>query len=170
VAGVQEKEPVKSASRSSMPTKRYMRPYLAGLIAAGGMYALSPEIDRYLLVCPFHEVVDGDTVRCRHRDLRIASIDAPEKSRSCGLPERIKARIAKRKLESLLAWQVVFIPTGNTDKYGRWIIDPSRGSEKVASLLVDQGLAIRCADEECSKANNLHDWCGTGKGGTSFPG
>lgn len=94
------------------------------------------------LLCLVVGVLDGDTLlaRCEQpqghvlHKVRIAAIDAPEKSQAFG-------QQAKQALARLCHRQQATIQPKEVDRYGRWVADVRCQGQDVAQHLVGQGMA-----------------------------
>ena len=106
-------------------------------------------------------VVDGDTLHCEGRRVRLAEIEAPEVRRTCLDETRVGERTRARVVELLQAggWRATWHPTANNkdgiDDWGRYLvrITLADGSD-LAARLIEERLAI--AYDENQKAS---PWC-----------
>lgn len=88
-------------------------------------------------------VVDGDTFWLDGTKIRLAGIDAPERTTPHCESERILAERATLRLQSLLnEGRFDLASTGrDEDKYGRKLRLVMRGSRSIGDVLISEGLA-----------------------------
>lgn len=85
--------------------------------------------------------VDGDTIDCGGRRIRIVNIDAPELHGAC--PAEIQAA-ERAKLAALIAMEtatVRVVPEKGRDKYGRTLAHVAIDGRDLGDTLVSQNLA-----------------------------
>ena len=101
-------------------------------------------------------VADGDTFKIGSRKIRITGIDAPEVASPLCPAEAALARRSADRLKTLLnqgPFEMVAHRFNRTDKYGRDLMDVSRGGVSIGDQLIKEGLAHRYI---LSKES----WCG----------
>lgn len=105
---------------------------LIPLLVAGGLVLSQPV------------VVDGDTLRDGETRYRVENIDAPERGHRAQCPEeRALAETANAYLTSWVASadQVVVVPIGRTDRYGRPVVRVQIDGVDLGERLMARGLA-----------------------------
>ena len=123
------------------------------MLGVGWKYA--PQLDAAVSPCVWGvEALDGDTIKCNGRSIRIKGLDAAELFKPTCSAELEVARRAKARLAELLP-RLDFLPrkTGSAGGYGRWQTDLSVNGVNVAEILIGEGLAVR------STTHKNHDWC-----------
>ncbi len=123
--------------------KRKTIAILAVAAAAAGGTALWDRTDMSPREFPPGEchAVDGDTIDCGGRRVRIANIDAPELHGAC--PAEIQAA-ERAKLAALIAMEtatVRVVPEKGRDKYGRTLARVAIDGRDLGDTLVSQNLA-----------------------------
>jgi len=105
-------------------------------------------------------VVDGDTIRCENRSIRLVGFDTPETAskKACRYETGV---IAKERVEQLMrdarAWQVTPARTSRRfDRYDRLLAKLTVDGQDIADTLVAERLALRWASSENSERPN---WC-----------
>ena len=91
-------------------------------------------------------VVDGDTFKIGARKIRIIGIDAPEVASPLCPAEAALARRSADRLKTLLnqgPFEMVAHRFNRTDKYGRDLMDVSRGGASIGDRLIAEGFAHR---------------------------
>ncbi len=92
------------------------------------------------------QALDGDTFVIDGEHVRIANIDAPESNAKCDA-ERLLGRVAKRRLQELLASPGFEMELGdpksgrNKDRYGRTLATAYVEGVDVGSILIEEELA-----------------------------
>ncbi|WP_246604734.1 thermonuclease family protein [Aquisediminimonas sediminicola] len=88
-------------------------------------------------------VIDGDTIRLNGRKIRLADINAPEKSApQCAYEKQLADQATKRLLVMLNEGPVVLRAVDrDQDRYGRDLRVVLVNGRSVGSRLVDEGLA-----------------------------
>lgn len=98
--------------------------------------------------------IDGDTLDCAGRRVRLANIDAPELNGRC--PSEIQTA-ERAKLAAMIAIAdaaVRVVPDGGKDRYGRLIARVTVDGKDLGGVLVAQGLARPYA------GGARKGWCG----------
>jgi endonuclease YncB( thermonuclease family) len=118
-------------------------------------------------------VIDGDTVAlpCKPESgfrrgcavkVRLKDVDTPETLHPHCEEELVKGLEAKARLRELLRGQLVTVMhSGETDRYHRslgWLTFEDRSD--VASILVQEGLALHWKAGSAAKASRIAHWCG----------
>ena len=96
--------------------------------------------------CPAPHVIDGDTLRCGGRIVRLEGIDAPEREGQCqpgrdcapGDPDASTANL--RKLASRSTLQCT---RSATDQHGRTVARCAAGDTDLSCAQIDGGYAVR---------------------------
>lgn len=120
---------------------------ILAVVALGTFSKLGPaEGDGAPFDCSAPRVVDGDTLRCGDRRVRLAGIDAPElpghcrPGRNCvsGDPEASSANLSRLVGSSAVRCRPV-----DTDRYGRTVARCSAGRRDLACAQIKDGFAMR---------------------------
>lgn len=116
----------------------------------------APQLDAAISPCLWGiAAVDGDTIKCNGRLIRLVGLDTPEiKHPACSREREVGLR-AKARLADLLH-QLDWFPrkTGSSGGHGRWETDLVVDGVRVAEILIREGLAIRSKSRK-----SQHDWC-----------
>jgi micrococcal nuclease len=85
-------------------------------------------------------VIDGDTIVCRGKHIRLLGLDTPELNIKC---ERERGLTAKAELQKLVAepHRVLIREARQPDKYGRTLGVVLSNGQDVAPLLIKEGWA-----------------------------
>ncbi len=98
-------------------------------------------------------VVDGDTFWLNGTKVRLAGIDAPERSKPQCSSEKMLAERATLRLQELLSADFQLVRAGrDEDVYGRKLRLVMRGQDSLGDILISEGLA-RAWD------GARHSWC-----------
>ena len=131
----------------------------AASFAAGGLFWDDALFNMPRYCVTGIKVVDGDTIRCEGRTIRLAGFDTPELLRqNTGCPEELQlGEVATCTLKDLVGGGRSFVrPTGRRDaSHGRRALaDLLVDGHNVRDTLIAQGLARPYADGESKPA-----WC-----------
>lgn len=87
-------------------------------------------------------VIDGDTVKMHDQRFRLLGFDTPEMRARCA-KEHTKARKATARLKALInnSHDVVLLPSGNYDRYGRGLAKLTIDGRNVGDTLISEQLA-----------------------------
>ncbi len=126
---------------------------LLALVATG--WRAAPELDRRA-GCVFGvTVVDGDTIKCHGKLLRLAGINAPEIRFAACPAEKALGLRAKTRLEALVASRDSLPAiTASGGGYGRGRTRFSVGGEDAAKILIREGLAVHSSEHRLKRT-----WC-----------
>jgi endonuclease YncB( thermonuclease family) len=119
-------------------------------------------------------VVDGDTLVVQGQRIRLAGIDAPERSQTCagrGGEVYECGRDAGAVMVELTRWRVVMCEPKDRDRYGRIVaVCGVDGTPDLGAAMVRRGWAVSyrrydrecryCADEERARRESLGIWSG----------
>ena len=108
---------------------------------------------------PFEwRIVDGDTISTTQRPrkyFRLVGYDAPEITRPRCEAELLHGARAKLYLKGLLeSPNLLFLDTGNLDRYGRNLVHFWLGGRRVSELMITAGYGVE------SNGKSRIDWCG----------
>ena len=127
------------------PTGKFLFLFVAMLLIAtvGSVwYTFADSADFRLCGTVRHTcVVDGDTVWLRGEKIRLAGIDAPEKSEPKCAEEAVRAADATRRLAEILSTHQWTVERQGKDRYGRTLAVFRIGSTTAGAILVREGLA-----------------------------
>jgi len=101
-------------------------------------------------------VADGDSFKLGRRQIRITGIDAPELANPLCPAEAALARRSTDRLRSLLnqgPFDMIGHRLNRTDRFGRELMDVSRGGMSIGDRMIAEGLAHRYIAGKQS-------WCG----------
>lgn len=120
---------------------------LTGLAGASGWQWLASEAPSAgQLACSSVRVIDGDTLDCDRRRMRLQGIDAPELAGHCR-PGRQCAPgdgiASTESLKRLVGWNAVQCRPVDTDAYGRTVARCIAGGKDLSCAQLDTGQAIR---------------------------
>lgn len=151
--GPPSKLPTPGFLRVRRPRKARLRPFFGflalALMMGAGAYTIglrqAPEVLRSLAGTGV-TVVDGDSLRDGHENIRLLGIDAPELRQTCrderGQPWPC-GRVAHTQLQSLLARGEVRCTSSSHDRYGRTLATCSAGDvADVGEMQVRAGYAV----------------------------
>ncbi|MGE4307373.1 MAG: thermonuclease family protein [Novosphingobium sp.] len=117
--------------------------------ALGGMSyfrAGRPDMGGTAFTCPSPKVIDGDTIRCGDRRIRLYGIDAPELPGHCR-PGRNCAPgdpyASTEHLQSLIGVATLECSQKDIDVYGRIVARCSAGETDLSCAQIKDGQAIR---------------------------
>lgn len=117
--------------------------------ALGGMTYLrsgTPNADDTVFSCPSPQVIDGDTIRCGDRRVRLYGIDSPELPGHCR-PGRNCAPgdpyASTANLEALISGATLECRQKDIDVYGRTVARCSAGETDLSCAQIKDGQAIR---------------------------
>ncbi|MCM0020681.1 MAG: thermonuclease family protein [Tagaea sp.] len=123
-------------------------------VAAGGAYLWdSPERPR-TYDAGACRAVDGDTLDCDGRRVRLANIDAPELQGRCAAEIQMAERAKLAAMIALAVAPVHVVPERGKDRYGRLIARVAVDGRDLGGILIAQGLARPYAGGARS------GWCG----------
>jgi micrococcal nuclease len=122
--------------------------------AAGGAYLWeSPERPR-TYEAGACRAVDGDTLDCQGRRVRLANIDAPEIQGRCAAEIQMAERAKLAALIAVAASPAHVVPERGTDRYGRLLARVAIDGKDLGETLIAQGLARHYA------GGARRGWCG----------
>jgi micrococcal nuclease len=98
--------------------------------------------------------VDGDTLDCAGRRVRLSNIDAPELHGRCPAETQMAERAKLAAMIALADTPARVVPDGGKDRYGRLIARVAVGGHDLGEILVAQGLARPYA------GGARRGWCG----------
>lgn len=98
--------------------------------------------------------VDGDTLDCAGRRVRLANIDAPELNGRCPSEIQMAERAKLAAMIALADAPVRVVPDGGKDRYGRLLARATVDGKDLGGVLVAQGLARPYA------GGARKSWCG----------
>lgn len=135
---------------------KFVSTALALMICVASGLGLSPKLDAKVACLWGVEVVDGDTINCHDKSLRLKGINAPEiRGALCAAEHELGLR-ARARLETLAALRDQ-LPAQRSSGggYGRGLASFSVSGVPVGEILVREGLAVR-SDKRRETANH---WC-----------
>lgn len=98
--------------------------------------------------------VDGDTLDCAGRRVRLANIDAPELHGRCAAETQMAERAKLAAMIAVASSSVRVVPVGRDDRYGRLLARAAVDGEDLGETLIAQGLARPYA------GGARRGWCG----------
>ncbi len=122
--------------------------------AAGGAYWLESAEKPRTYGPGACRAVDGDTLDCAGRRVRLANIDAPEIEGRCLAETQMAERAKLAAMIALADTPARVVPDGGKDRYGRLIARAAVGGQDLGEILVAQGLARPYA------GGARRGWCG----------
>ena len=111
-------------------------------------------------------VLDGDTLDLGGERIRLAGMDAPEMSQTCGPPEATTpcGRLARDALIRLIAGRSVTCRVTGQDRWRRSLASCTAEGDDLGAALVARGLAVAYgrydAEERAAKAARVGLWAG----------
>ena len=128
---------------------------VGSLALAAATWAASPTLDRHVACVWGVTVIDGDTIKCHDKLMRLHGINAPEIRDARCQEERNLGLAAKRRLEELLALaDHIPVQTGTRGGFGRGTTAFTVRGRDVAEILVEENLAKWAAKRRDTRA-----WC-----------
>ena len=112
-------------------------------------------------------VIDGDSFRLDHREIRISGIDAPELHQTCSVEARTYAcgDIARVALDAMVAGRLVTCRISGGDRYGRRLASCEAGGQDIGAALVSRGYAVAYGryqrEEAAARRQKLEIWSGS---------
>lgn len=88
-------------------------------------------------------VVDGDTLHCERRNVRLYGFDTPEPRARCLTKEKLWGQAASRRMRELLrtrSWRTEY--TGQRDGRARMIVRLRNQGRSIPAILIEEGLAL----------------------------
>lgn len=124
---------------------------------AGWKY--SSELDKHFGPCSWGiHVVDGDTIKCHGRSIRLDGFDTPEIHRASCKDEEALGHYSKRRLEQLLArGSATILLVGEDGGYGRWLGRARVDGHDVSEILISDRLAQPLAGGKRKRIKGT--WC-----------
>jgi endonuclease YncB( thermonuclease family) len=135
---------------------------LAGLVAVATRLLEDEEV-----VSGFATVIDGDSLRLDHFEIRISGIDAPELRQTCSADGRTYpcGDVAKKALVDMLAGRVVTCRLSGADRFGRHLASCEAGGADIGAALVGRGFALAYGryqrEEAAAQRQKLQLWAGS---------
>jgi hypothetical protein len=143
-----------------MESKMHIRPFVlsnvvVAAIVLGAGWRFAPQLDAYVSPCAWGvEAVDGDTIKCNGRLLRLKGLDTPELKKPACVEEREAALRAKARLAELLPYlDALPRKVGSGGGHGRWQTELWVKGTNVSDILIREGLAVRW------NSKKAHHWC-----------
>lgn len=121
--------------------------------AAGAYWLGSGEVPR-TYEAGACRAVDGDTLECAGRRVRLANIDAPELHGRCPAEIQMAERAKLAAMIALTEAPVRVVPEGRDDRYGRLLARVAVDGRDLGETLIAQGLARPYA------GGARRGWCG----------
>jgi endonuclease YncB( thermonuclease family) len=109
--------------------------------AAGGAYWLESGEKLRTYEAGACRAVDGDTLDCAGRRVRLANIDAPELRGRCPAETQMAERAKLAAMIAVANASVRVTPDGGKDRYGRLLARVAIDGEDLGETLIAQGLA-----------------------------
>ena len=98
--------------------------------------------------------VDGDTLDCAGRRIRLANVDAPELHGRCPAEIQMAERAKLAAMIALATSPARVVPEGRDDRYGRLLARVAIDGRDLGETLIAQGLARGYA------GGTRRGWCG----------
>jgi endonuclease YncB( thermonuclease family) len=96
--------------------------------------------------CPTPHVIDGDTLRCGGRTVRLEGIDAPEREGQCQ-PDRDcvpgDPHASAANLRKLAGRSILQCTRSGTDQHGRTVARCAAGDTDLSCAQIEGGYAVR---------------------------
>ena len=152
-------------SRGRRPSSRGgARALILALSLAAGCFLILRPAGR--LVEGDVTVIDGDSLRIRDTEIRLAGVDAPEYHQTCSRSGRSYpcGRVARDALVGIVAHQTIACRITGRDRYGRSLASCRVGEADLGATLVERGLAVAYGgyvrEEAVARAQSLGLWAG----------
>jgi micrococcal nuclease len=123
-------------------------------VAAGGAFWLESGDKPRTYEAGACRAVDGDTLDCAGRRVRLANIDAPELHGRCPAETQMAERAKLAAMIALADAAARVVPDGGKDRYGRLVARVAVDGKDLGETLVAQGLARPYA------GGARRGWCG----------
>jgi endonuclease YncB( thermonuclease family) len=142
---------------------------LAAILVLAGLVATATHLlhEEDEVVSGFATVVDGDSLRLDHVEIRISGIDAPELRQTCSAAGRTYpcGDVAKKALLDMLAGRVVTCRLSGHDRFGRHLASCETGGADIGAALVGRGFALAYGryqrEEAAAQRQKLQLWAGS---------
>lgn len=122
--------------------------------AAGGAYWLDSGERPRIYESGACRAVDGDTLDCAGRRVRLVNIDAPELHGRCPAENQMAERAKLAAMIALATSPIHVTPDGGKDRYGRLLARVVVDGRDLGETLIAQGLARPYA------GGPRRGWCG----------
>lgn len=111
-----------------------------------GWIPFSPSVATADITCTSPEVVDGDTIRCGQKRIRLQGIDAPEMPGHCRPGRQCTPGdpyASRTNLEQLIGGSKVVCEQTDTDRYGRIVARCTARGEDLSCAQIRDGHAVK---------------------------